>query len=131
MADAPPPDLLAYWLGVRAIDVVAGLGGGLVRGLVNPTYTWPMRLTSAVVGAINAGRPGRSPMVCGLGRLARRGHGSGGIFLGPLRDDSRRDAAALGAPLAGQGPAARPSPTLTNRCSKSFRLIIFAIKQGQ
>jgi len=55
MADAPPPDLLAYWLGVRGIDVAAGLGGGLVRGLVNPSYTWPMRLTSAVVGAITAG----------------------------------------------------------------------------
>lgn len=55
MVDMPPSDPLLQWLGVKTIDVAAGFGGGIVRGLINPAYTWPMRLTSAVVGAITAG----------------------------------------------------------------------------
>lgn len=55
MADLPPYDWLQQAIGVKTPHVIAGLVGGSVRGLVSPHFSWPQRLTSALVGAGVAG----------------------------------------------------------------------------
>lgn len=55
MADLPPYDWLQQAIGVKTPHVVAGIAGGVVRGLISRGFTWPQRLGSAVVGAAVAG----------------------------------------------------------------------------
>lgn len=57
MADfqPPSPDWLHALVGVKSTHVVAGIIGGLVRGLVARGFSWPQRLGSAIVGAAVAG----------------------------------------------------------------------------
>lgn len=55
MSDIQPPDWLFLQLGIKTHHVLAGLAGGLVRGLVSPGFTWPQRLASTLVGAAVAG----------------------------------------------------------------------------
>lgn len=51
----PPSDWLHQLIGVKTHHMVAGVAGGLVRGLVARGFSWPQRLTSAIVGAATAG----------------------------------------------------------------------------
>lgn len=56
MADVQPPgDWLHALVGLKTPHVIAGIFGGLVRGLVSPAFSWPQRLSSAIVGAAVAG----------------------------------------------------------------------------
>ncbi len=57
MADIQPPtpDWLHSVIGLKSHHVVAGVAGGIARGLVGREFSWPQRLTSAVVGAMVAG----------------------------------------------------------------------------
>lgn len=51
----PPPDWLYAIFGIKLPHLLAGLFGGTVRGLVSKGFTWPQRMSSAVVGALTAG----------------------------------------------------------------------------
>lgn len=55
MADLQPPGRDLMMLGVSYVHLVSGVAGGIVRGLINPTYTWTARLSSAIVGGLTAG----------------------------------------------------------------------------
>lgn len=65
MADLPPGDWLHGAIGVKIVNVVAGVCGGLVSGLVVKGFTWPERISSAVVGGMTAGygTPAAMPVV--------------------------------------------------------------------
>lgn len=54
MADLNP-DWLQSVIGVKLVNIASGFAGGIVRGLVNPHYTWPTRISSAIVGGLTAG----------------------------------------------------------------------------
>ena len=51
----PPPDWLYAVFGIKLPHLIAGLFGGTVRGLVSKGFTWPQRMSSAIVGALTAG----------------------------------------------------------------------------
>lgn len=57
MADftPPPSDWLHAAIGVKSAHAVAGIFGGLVRGLISRGFSWTQRISSAVVGAAVAG----------------------------------------------------------------------------
>lgn len=57
MADftPPPADWLHALIGVKSAHAVAGIFGGLVRGLISRGFSWTQRISSAVVGAAVAG----------------------------------------------------------------------------
>lgn len=57
MADftPPPSDWLHAMIGVKSAHAVAGIFGGLVRGLISRGFSWTQRISSAVVGAAVAG----------------------------------------------------------------------------
>lgn len=57
MADFTPPpyDWLHALIGVKFPHAVAGIVGGLTRGLVSPGFSWTQRISSAVIGAAVAG----------------------------------------------------------------------------
>lgn len=55
MSIMPDPGWFADVLGVKLVNVSSGIAGGLVRGLVARGFTWPQRLTSAIVGGLTAG----------------------------------------------------------------------------
>lgn len=51
----PPPDIVYTIFGLKIPHLLAGLAGGVVRGQISKGFTWPQRLSSAVVGALTAG----------------------------------------------------------------------------
>lgn len=56
MADIQPPsDWLHALIGLKGTHVLAGVVGGVVRGLVAHGFSWTQRLTSAAVGGFTAG----------------------------------------------------------------------------
>lgn len=56
MADIQPPsDWLHAVVGIKSAHVVAGVLGGVARGLVSRGFSWSQRIGSAVIGAIVAG----------------------------------------------------------------------------
>lgn len=55
MTDLPPNDWLHQAIGVKSPHLIAGVAGGLVRGLIAKGFSWPQRISSAVVGALTAG----------------------------------------------------------------------------
>lgn len=55
MQDIPPPSGNVVFLGVNLVHLASGVAGGIVRGLINPSYTWTARISSAVVGGLTAG----------------------------------------------------------------------------
>ncbi|SEG59357.1 hypothetical protein [Bosea lathyri] len=65
MADLPPPDFLHQLVGVKVVNVVSGVAGGLVRGLIAKGFSWPQRLSSAMVGGLTAGyaTPAAMPII--------------------------------------------------------------------
>jgi hypothetical protein len=73
MADftPPPADWLHALIGVKSAHAVAGIFGGLVRGLVSRGFSWTQRISSAVVGAAVAGYG--TPLIA---PLARDWHGT-------------------------------------------------------
>jgi hypothetical protein len=65
MAEIPPPDWLHAAVGVKLVNVVSGVAGGLVRGMIAKGFTWPQRITSAIVGGLTAGyaTPAAMPVI--------------------------------------------------------------------
>lgn len=56
MADIQPhADWLHALIGLKTPHLLAGLVGGVVRGVISPAFSWPQRITSAVIGAAVAG----------------------------------------------------------------------------
>lgn len=55
MADIPPHGWLRAVAGLNEVHLIAGISGGLVRGLVARNMSWWQRLTSAIVGGLTAG----------------------------------------------------------------------------
>lgn len=52
MSDIPPPSRDVVFLGLNLVHLASGTPGGMVRGLVNPSYTWTTRISSAIVGGL-------------------------------------------------------------------------------
>lgn len=65
MMDQPPPSWFHGTFGMKEIHLFAGFAGGLVRGLVAHNFSWPQRITSAIVGGLTAGygTPAVTPLV--------------------------------------------------------------------
>lgn len=65
MADLPSPDWLQAFVGAKLFNVVSGVAGGLVRGLIAKGFSWPQRISSAVVGGLTAGymTPAAMPLI--------------------------------------------------------------------
>lgn len=65
MPDMPPPDWLHHLVGVKIVNVVSGVAGGLVRGMIAPGFTLTQRVTSAIVGGLTAGyaTPAAMPII--------------------------------------------------------------------
>lgn len=65
MSNLPPPDWLHDIVGVKLSYVLSGVAGGLVRGLIAKGFSWPQRISSAVVGGLTAGyaTPAVAPVV--------------------------------------------------------------------
>jgi len=61
----PPPDWLYNLIGVKFVNVIAGFAGGTIRGLIAHNFSWPQRLSSAVVGGLTAGyaTPAAMPII--------------------------------------------------------------------
>ncbi|KZE34085.1 hypothetical protein IMF23_04225 [Chelatococcus daeguensis] len=55
MSELQPPSGNMVFLGVNIVHLASGVAGGIVRGLINPSYTWTARISSAVVGGLTAG----------------------------------------------------------------------------
>lgn len=55
MAELQPPSRETVVLGLNLVHLASGTAGGIVRGLINPSYTWTTRISSAVVGGLTAG----------------------------------------------------------------------------
>lgn len=65
MSDMPQADWLQQLIGVKLVNLLAGVAGGLVRGLVVKGFSWSQRIGSAVVGGLTAGHvtPAAMPFV--------------------------------------------------------------------
>ena len=55
MSEMPPPSGDFVFLGLYLVHLASGTAGGIVRGLVNPSYNWTTRISSAIVGGLTAG----------------------------------------------------------------------------
>lgn len=65
MPDLPFVEWLHDIVGVKLVNVVSGVAGGLVRGLIAKGFSWPQRISSAIVGGLTAGyaTPGVMPVI--------------------------------------------------------------------
>lgn len=65
MADLPPTDWLHTVIGVKLFNVISGVAGGIVRGLIARGFSWSQRIGSAIVGGLTAGyvTPAAMPII--------------------------------------------------------------------